>query len=71
MNAAWYNYKTQDYDYLAGLPENPLDYLPQVPAATALYELHLKMGKDKATAMILILEAYLGEKVINAITART
>ena len=61
MASAYYNHRTGSYDYLTETPADWSDYIPQVPAAQGLYQLHLQMGKTPVEAAIEVLRAVLGE----------
>lgn len=54
--SAWYNYRTDEYDYLYGIPENFSDYIPQDPSAQALYDIHVNHeGLESVEAAIKVL----------------
>ena len=61
---AWFNYKTESYDYLDGLPETDEQaklYIPQIDAAQRIFEIKRMMGEDIVNSMLYVLEAYVGE----------
>lgn len=40
----WYNYRTEEYDYLPDAPTDFTDYIPQHPSALGLYRVYIEMG---------------------------
>lgn len=59
---AWFNFRTREYDYILGIPENPKDYISQYPAAQNMYDLLIEnLGYTKEEAMLKVLSAQVGE----------
>lgn len=61
--SAWYNYHTQTYEWLVGLPPEGriAEFLPQNDAAIGLYQVDRELGKTQAEAMKDVYESYLGK----------
>ncbi len=60
MMSGWYNFKTREHDYFAGLPpeEHFKDYIPQFDAAQNLFDLYVHhMEKSQIEAMEAVLKA--------------
>ncbi len=57
---AWYNYRTQQYEYVS--PQSYEDYIPQDPSALGLYRCCIQMGRQPIEAAIEVLKACVGEK---------
>lgn len=62
MMSGWYNYRTKDYDYYSEAPDDLHDYIPQIAPAQNLFNLYLQMGKTQMEAMLLVMNAVLGDK---------
>lgn len=58
---AYYNYRTQEYEYLYEPPTDWRDYIPQGPIEQNLYHLEQKLGKTPIEAALAVLTACLGE----------
>lgn len=56
---AWYNYKTNEFEYLAGQPpkERMKEFIPQYISAQNLFDLYIEMRKTELEALIKVLEA--------------
>lgn len=52
--AAWFNYKTSEYDYRE-TPTDFSDYILQEPAAQAMYEICQEMGDSPMDATMKVL----------------
>ena len=62
MQMAWYNYRTDQYDYFEGAPSDFTDYVPQDRSAQAIYRLYTKdMGLAPIQAAKRTLLACVGE----------
>ena len=57
---AWYNFKTNEYDWLSEIPTNFRVYIPQVASAQSLYDLYIEIGDEPIDAAIKILEFCVG-----------
>lgn len=55
----WYNYRTEQYDYLSSSPEDYSDYVPQI-GGRGLYQLYVEMGVAPAEAAIMVMKMALG-----------
>ena len=60
MNTAYYNFTTNEYDYLDTAPEDWRAYIPQQPAAQGLYNCYVKVGDAPVEAAKKVLQAILG-----------
>ena len=56
----WYNFKTNEYDWLSEIPTDFRVYIPQEPPAQSLYNLYTEMGDEPIDAAIKILEFCVG-----------
>lgn len=65
---AWYNYRTNDYDYFAGLPtdEDAKQYIPQHPSAIELYECYRETWHPPNESLVLTLSACVGKPMTEA-----
>lgn len=59
---AWYNFRTDEYDYHDQTPDDLRDYISQYPLAQDLFGLYIKMGDAPLEAMRKVLEASIGVK---------
>jgi len=47
---AWFNFRTGEYDFISGDPENMKDYIPQSTAAQGLYGCYTALGDEPLEA---------------------
>jgi len=47
---AWFNFRTGEYDFMSGDPENMKDYIPQGRAAQGLYDCYIALGDEPMEA---------------------
>lgn len=59
---AWYNYRTEQYDFLQETPSDFSRYIPQDIISQSMYQLRLKIGDSPIDAAQKVLEAHLPSK---------
>lgn len=57
MHSYWRNFKTDEWEYLTEAPvDRAKEFIPQIPAALNLYDIHIELGETPLEAMRLVLE---------------
>ena len=58
---AYWNFRTQQYDYLLAAPEDWSDYISQTEAAQNLYRLYQQLGDTPVDAALKVLKIAVGD----------